>query len=49
MENPNDPSTAFKIDAILFDENELKKIKKQNRNIALEMSLDKNIENLMTF
>ncbi|MDD2974302.1 MAG: glycosyltransferase [Aliarcobacter cryaerophilus] len=44
MENPNDPSTSFKIDAILFDENELKKIKKQNRNIALEMSLDKNIE-----
>ena len=44
MENPNDPSTAFKIDAILFDENELKKIKKQNRNIALEMSLYKNIE-----
>ncbi|MCT7505788.1 glycosyltransferase [Aliarcobacter cryaerophilus] len=44
MENPNDPSTAFKIDAILFDENELKKIKKQNRNISLEMSLDKNIE-----
>ncbi len=44
MENPNDPSTAFKIDAILFDENELKKIKKQNRNIALEMSLDKNIK-----
>lgn len=44
MENPNDPSTAFKIDAILFDQNELKKIKKQNRNIALEMSLDKNIE-----
>ena len=44
MDNPNDPSTAFKIDAILFDENELKKIKKQNRNIALEMSLDKNIE-----
>lgn len=44
MENPNDPSTAFKIDAILFDENELKKIKKQNRNITLEMSLDKNIE-----
>ena len=44
MGNPNDPSTAFKIDAILFDENELKKIKKQNRNIALEMSLDKNID-----
>ena len=44
MENPNDPSTSFKIDAILFDENELKKIKKQNREIALEMSLDKNID-----
>ena len=44
MENSNDPSTAFKIDAILFDENELKKIKKQNREIALEMSLDKNID-----
>ena len=44
MENPKDPSTAFKIDAILFDENELKKIKKQNREIALEMSLDKNID-----
>ena len=44
MENPNDPSTAFKIDAILFDEDELKKIKKQNREIALEMSLDKNID-----
>lgn len=44
MDNPNDPSTSFKIDAILFDENELKKIKKQNRNIALEMSLDKNID-----
>ena len=44
MENPNDPSTAFKIDAILFDENELEKIKKQNREIALEMSFDKNID-----
>ncbi|WP_148571644.1 glycosyltransferase [Aliarcobacter cryaerophilus] len=44
MENPNDPSTAFKIDAVLFDDKELKKIKKQNREIALEMSLEKNIE-----
>ena len=44
MENPNDPSTAFKIDAILFDENELKKIKKQNRNIAVEKKKNKNIE-----
>lgn len=44
MERPNDPSTPFKIDAILYDENELKKIKKQNRKIALEMSLDKNLE-----
>ncbi|WP_198306194.1 glycosyltransferase [Arcobacter vandammei] len=44
MEHPNDPSTAFKIDAILYDENELNNIKKQNRNIAIEMSLDKNID-----
>ncbi|RXI28684.1 glycosyltransferase [Aliarcobacter trophiarum] len=44
METPSDPSTSFKIDAILFDEKELKKIKNQNRDIALEMSIDKNIE-----
>lgn len=44
MEYPSDPSTAFKIDAILYDENELKNIKSQNRKIALEMSLEKNIQ-----
>ncbi|QEZ88634.1 glycosyltransferase, family 1 [Aliarcobacter cibarius] len=44
MEQPSDPSTPFKIDAILFDEKEMNSIKKQNREIAIEMSLDKNIE-----
>lgn len=44
MEHPKDPSTSFKIDAVLFDENELKKIKKQNSSIAIQMSLDRNIE-----
>jgi hypothetical protein len=42
-ENRN-KSRSPMICSVLFDENELKKIKKQNRNIALEMSLDKNIE-----
>ncbi len=44
MEHPSDPSTPFKLDAILFDENELNNIKEQNKKIAMEMSLDKNIE-----
>ena len=44
MEQPSDPSTPFKIDAILFDEKEMNSIRKQNREIAIEMSLDKNIE-----
>ena len=44
MEQPSDPSTPFKIDAILFDEKEMNSIKKQNREIAIEMSLDKHIE-----
>ncbi len=44
MEHPSDPSTPFKIDAVLYDEKELKNIKSQNRKIALEMSLEKNLE-----
>ncbi len=43
MDNPNDPTTAFKIDAILLDNEELIKIKKQNREIALEFSLQSNL------
>ncbi len=44
MDSPTDPSTAFKIDAILLDENELQKIKEQNRQLAMESSLDNNLE-----
>ncbi|OCL83701.1 glycosyltransferase [Arcobacter porcinus] len=43
MDKPNDPSTPFKIDAILHDINELKNIKKQNRKIAKELELSRNI------
>ena len=43
MDNPNDPGTSFKIDAILHDINELKNIKKQNRKIAKELELSRNI------
>ena len=46
MDSPTDPSTAFKIDAVLYDENELKKIKKENRKIGKEASLQSNLEKL---
>lgn len=44
MDSPDDPSTAFKIDAVLLDKNELKKIKKQNRKLALECDLKANLD-----
>lgn len=44
MDSPNDPSTAFKIDAILLDKNELKKIKKENKKRAEEVTLQSNLE-----
>ncbi|WP_418179819.1 glycosyltransferase [Aliarcobacter lanthieri] len=44
MERTNDPSTPFKIDAILYDENELIKIKKENKTKALECSLENNLK-----
>ncbi|MFY9090209.1 glycosyltransferase [Arcobacter aquimarinus] len=43
MDSPTDPSTAFKIDAVLLDKNEMKKIKKQNRKLALEFHIDSNL------
>ena len=46
MDNPNDRSTAFKIDALLNNKDELKLIKKQNQKVAKEHSLDKNLERL---
>ena len=46
MDSPTDPSTAFKIDAILSNENDLEMIKKQNREIALEFALESNLEKI---
>lgn len=44
MEVPNDASTPFKVDALLMNKDELKNIKKQNRKIAKEYTLSKNIQ-----
>ena len=46
MDSPTDPSTAFKIDAVLLDKNEMKKIKKQNRKLALEFHIDSNLSKI---
>lgn len=43
MDSPQDPSTSFKMDAILYDEKELKKAKKANKQIANECSLESNL------
>ncbi len=43
MDNPTDPTTAFKIDAILLDSDEMERIKKQNRELALEFTLENNL------
>ena len=43
MNSPTDPSTAFKIDAILLNENDLANIKKQNRALAIEFTLEANL------
>ena len=46
MDSPYDPSIAFKIDAILLSDNDFKQIKKQNRELALEFTLDSNLEKI---
>lgn len=46
MDSPNDPSTAFKIDAILLDDEELNKIKSQNKEIAIETTLEANLKKI---
>ena len=43
LEDPLDRATSFKIDALLMDKNELKKIKKQNRKIAKDFTLENNL------
>lgn len=44
LDSPTDSSAAFKIDAILQGENDLKQIKEQNRKLALEFTLENNLE-----
>lgn len=43
MDDPDDRSTAFKVDALLLGIDDLKLIKKQNRKIAKEFTLEKNL------
>jgi glycosyltransferase involved in cell wall biosynthesis len=43
MESPTDRSAPFKVDALLLQKNELKNIQKQNRKIAKEFTLEKNL------
>jgi glycosyltransferase involved in cell wall biosynthesis len=43
MDDPDDRSTAFKVDALLMGMDDLKLIKKQNRKVALEHTLEKNL------
>lgn len=40
MENPSDRSMQFKVDALLDNKEELKKIKKENKNLSAEFLLD---------
>lgn len=46
LDSPTDSSAAFKIDAVLQGENDLKEIKKQNRELALEFTLENNLEKI---
>lgn len=44
MNLPNDPSTAFKIDALLSRNEDLKVIKKQNHKVAKQLTVRKELE-----
>ncbi len=46
MLKPSDPSTAFKVDALLSREEDLKLIQKANRKVAKKYELSKNINKL---
>ena len=43
MDSPSDPSIAFKIDAILLSDDDFKQTKEQNRQLALEFTLESNL------
>lgn len=44
MESPDDRSMQFKVNALLENKNDLKLIKKQNRKIVQEYTLEKALE-----
>jgi hypothetical protein len=44
MDTPDDRSMQFKVDALLQNKDDLKLIKKQNRKIAKEFSLENNFK-----
>ena len=44
MESPHDKSATFKIDAVLMQKEEMKNIKKNNRHIAKEHTLEANLK-----
>jgi len=46
MNTPNDATVTFKIDAILNDENELEKVKNDNKKVAYELTLESNLEKI---
>lgn len=46
LDSPTDSSAAFKIDAILQGEDDLNQIKKQNRQLALEFTIENNLEKI---
>lgn len=46
MDSPTDTTTAFKIDAILNSQNDLELIKKQNRDLAQEFTLESNLQKI---
>ena len=46
MDSPTDSSTAFKIDAILSAQDDLNLIKKQNKELAQEFTLQSNLEKI---
>ena len=43
IESMQDRSLFFKLDALLANKDELKKIKKDNKNIAIEYTLENNL------
>ncbi|MFY9074864.1 glycosyltransferase family 4 protein [Malaciobacter mytili] len=48
MNTPSDGSTVFKVDALLGRKEDLKLIKKQNKQAAQEFTLDKSLEKMHT-